>query len=194
MFPFLAICRYPLGMHEGTIRDEDITASSQWYDSTGPQYARWVHLWQQIQAFFPLGYPTCGWGRRSPTLKTLFAASVFNLGSAQWKARRQWQWSQLWYRKFWLNIKEKKSFSMRMKWWDGDPDRWWCLSVWGLGCTRPWATQGSLGAVSRGWDWRLTGCLWPPSFSHSVNKSPKDLWLTGQPGTLPLGFLWSALN
>ncbi|XP_060613416.2 discoidin domain-containing receptor 2-like [Anolis sagrei] len=34
------ICRYPLGMHEGTIRDEDITASSQWYDSTGPQYAR----------------------------------------------------------------------------------------------------------------------------------------------------------
>uniref|UniRef100_A0A8C8SZ39 Discoidin domain-containing receptor 2 n=1 Tax=Pelusios castaneus TaxID=367368 RepID=A0A8C8SZ39_9SAUR len=36
----LAICRYPLGMHEGTIRDEDITASSQWYDSTGPQYAR----------------------------------------------------------------------------------------------------------------------------------------------------------
>ncbi|KAM8796553.1 discoidin domain-containing receptor 2-like [Eudromia elegans] len=35
-----AICRYPLGMQEGTIRDEDITASSQWYDSTGPQYAR----------------------------------------------------------------------------------------------------------------------------------------------------------
>ncbi|KAM9371041.1 discoidin domain-containing receptor 2-like [Phaethornis superciliosus] len=35
-----AICRYPLGMHEGTIRDEDITASSQWYESTGPQYAR----------------------------------------------------------------------------------------------------------------------------------------------------------
>ncbi|NXX46554.1 DDR2 protein, partial [Tricholaema leucomelas] len=35
-----ALCRYPLGMHEGTIRDEDITASSQWYDSTGPQYAR----------------------------------------------------------------------------------------------------------------------------------------------------------
>uniref|UniRef100_A0A8C0GC10 Discoidin domain-containing receptor 2 n=1 Tax=Chelonoidis abingdonii TaxID=106734 RepID=A0A8C0GC10_CHEAB len=34
----VAICRYPLGMHEGTIRDEDITASSQWYDSTGPQY------------------------------------------------------------------------------------------------------------------------------------------------------------
>ncbi|KAF7237269.1 Discoidin domain-containing receptor 2 [Varanus komodoensis] len=27
-------------MHEGTIRDADITASSQWYDSTGPQYAR----------------------------------------------------------------------------------------------------------------------------------------------------------
>nr|XP_006123777.1 discoidin domain-containing receptor 2-like [Pelodiscus sinensis] len=40
LFSALAICRYPLGMHEGTIRDEDITASSQWYDSTGPQYAR----------------------------------------------------------------------------------------------------------------------------------------------------------
>ncbi|NXK11094.1 DDR2 protein, partial [Herpetotheres cachinnans] len=40
VFPSSAICRYPLGMHEGTIRDEDITASSQWYDSTGPQYAR----------------------------------------------------------------------------------------------------------------------------------------------------------
>uniref|UniRef100_A0A8C6VRU1 receptor protein-tyrosine kinase n=1 Tax=Naja naja TaxID=35670 RepID=A0A8C6VRU1_NAJNA len=35
-----SICRYPLGMYEGTIRDEDITASSQWYESTGPQYAR----------------------------------------------------------------------------------------------------------------------------------------------------------
>ncbi|XP_053328314.1 discoidin domain-containing receptor 2-like [Spea bombifrons] len=35
-----AICRYALGMHDRTIRDEDITASSQWYESTGPQYAR----------------------------------------------------------------------------------------------------------------------------------------------------------
>ncbi|KAG9467028.1 hypothetical protein GDO78_015752 [Eleutherodactylus coqui] len=35
-----AICRYALGMHDRTIRDEDITASSQWYESTGPQFAR----------------------------------------------------------------------------------------------------------------------------------------------------------
>ncbi|XP_064420345.1 discoidin domain-containing receptor 2 isoform X2 [Latimeria chalumnae] len=36
----LVQCRYALGMQEGTIRDEAITASSQWYESTGPQYAR----------------------------------------------------------------------------------------------------------------------------------------------------------
>ncbi|KAM4662872.1 discoidin domain-containing receptor 2-like [Discoglossus pictus] len=35
-----AMCRYALGMHDRTIRDEDITASSQWHESTGPQYAR----------------------------------------------------------------------------------------------------------------------------------------------------------
>ncbi|XP_026176758.1 discoidin domain-containing receptor 2 [Mastacembelus armatus] len=35
-----AHCRYALGMHDKRIKDEDITASSQWYDTTGPQYAR----------------------------------------------------------------------------------------------------------------------------------------------------------
>ncbi|XP_066569304.1 discoidin domain-containing receptor 2 isoform X1 [Amia ocellicauda] len=35
-----AHCRYPLGMQDGRIKDSDITASSQWYESTGPQYAR----------------------------------------------------------------------------------------------------------------------------------------------------------
>lgn len=35
-----AHCRYPLGMEDGRIKNDDITASSQWYDSTGPQYAR----------------------------------------------------------------------------------------------------------------------------------------------------------
>ncbi|XP_048857768.1 discoidin domain-containing receptor 2 isoform X2 [Brienomyrus brachyistius] len=35
-----AHCRYPLGMEDGRIKDDDITASSQWYDTTGPQYAR----------------------------------------------------------------------------------------------------------------------------------------------------------
>ncbi|XP_076127216.1 discoidin domain-containing receptor 2 [Alosa pseudoharengus] len=35
-----AHCRYPLGMEDGRIKDDDITASSQWYDTTGPRYAR----------------------------------------------------------------------------------------------------------------------------------------------------------
>lgn len=35
-----AQCRYALGLEDGRIRDEAITASSQWYDTTGPQYAR----------------------------------------------------------------------------------------------------------------------------------------------------------
>uniref|UniRef100_A0A674CZP8 Discoidin domain-containing receptor 2 n=1 Tax=Salmo trutta TaxID=8032 RepID=A0A674CZP8_SALTR len=35
-----AHCRYPLGMEDGRIQDHAITASSQWYETTGPQYAR----------------------------------------------------------------------------------------------------------------------------------------------------------
>ncbi|KAL7836153.1 hypothetical protein AOLI_G00274370 [Acnodon oligacanthus] len=35
-----ALCRYPLGMEDGRIKNDDITASSQWYDTTGPQYGR----------------------------------------------------------------------------------------------------------------------------------------------------------
>ncbi|XP_070820825.1 discoidin domain-containing receptor 2 [Chaetodon trifascialis] len=35
-----AHCRYALGMEDGRIKDDDITASSQWYETTGPQYAR----------------------------------------------------------------------------------------------------------------------------------------------------------
>ncbi|XP_030647304.1 discoidin domain-containing receptor 2 [Chanos chanos] len=35
-----ALCRYPLGMEDGRIKNADITASSQWYDTTGPRYAR----------------------------------------------------------------------------------------------------------------------------------------------------------
>lgn len=35
-----AHCRYALGMEDGRIKDADITASSQWYETTGPQYAR----------------------------------------------------------------------------------------------------------------------------------------------------------
>ncbi|TRY96706.1 hypothetical protein DNTS_005949 [Danionella cerebrum] len=35
-----AHCRYPLGMEDGRIRNEDLNASSQWYETTGPRYAR----------------------------------------------------------------------------------------------------------------------------------------------------------
>lgn len=35
-----AICRYPLGMSGGHIPDEDITASSQWSESTAAKYGR----------------------------------------------------------------------------------------------------------------------------------------------------------
>ncbi|CAJ1069644.1 discoidin domain-containing receptor 2 isoform X1 [Xyrichtys novacula] len=35
-----AHCRYALGMEDGRIKNDDITASSQWYETTGPQYAR----------------------------------------------------------------------------------------------------------------------------------------------------------
>ncbi|XP_014885428.1 discoidin domain-containing receptor 2 isoform X1 [Poecilia latipinna] len=33
-------CRYALGMEDGRIPNEDLTASSRWYETTGPQYAR----------------------------------------------------------------------------------------------------------------------------------------------------------
>ncbi|XP_053325153.1 discoidin domain-containing receptor 2 [Spea bombifrons] len=35
-----AVCRYPLGMSSGQIPDEDITASSQWSESTAAKYGR----------------------------------------------------------------------------------------------------------------------------------------------------------
>ncbi|KAM9324483.1 discoidin domain-containing receptor 2-like [Gastrophryne carolinensis] len=35
-----AVCRYPLGMTARQIPDEDITASSQWSESTAPKYGR----------------------------------------------------------------------------------------------------------------------------------------------------------
>ncbi|TNN52201.1 Discoidin domain-containing receptor 2 [Liparis tanakae] len=35
-----AHCRYALGMEDGRIKDDDITASSQWHETTGPQFAR----------------------------------------------------------------------------------------------------------------------------------------------------------
>ncbi|XP_029467551.1 discoidin domain-containing receptor 2-like [Rhinatrema bivittatum] len=50
----LEICRYPLGMHDGTIHDDDITASSQWYESTGPRYAR-LHREEGDGAWCPAG-------------------------------------------------------------------------------------------------------------------------------------------
>uniref|UniRef100_A0A8C6KZF5 receptor protein-tyrosine kinase n=1 Tax=Nothobranchius furzeri TaxID=105023 RepID=A0A8C6KZF5_NOTFU len=51
---FLEHCRYALGMEDGRIKDEDITASSQWYDTTGPQYAR-LHCDNGDGAWCPKG-------------------------------------------------------------------------------------------------------------------------------------------
>uniref|UniRef100_A0A4W3HHF3 Discoidin domain-containing receptor 2 n=1 Tax=Callorhinchus milii TaxID=7868 RepID=A0A4W3HHF3_CALMI len=36
----LSLCRYALGMQDGTIGDKDITASSEWYESTGARFGR----------------------------------------------------------------------------------------------------------------------------------------------------------
>ncbi|KAF6716962.1 Discoidin domain-containing receptor 2, partial [Oryzias melastigma] len=33
-------CRFPLGLEDGRVKDEDISASSKWYQTTGPQFAR----------------------------------------------------------------------------------------------------------------------------------------------------------
>uniref|UniRef100_A0A8C4ZZA2 Tyrosine-protein kinase receptor n=1 Tax=Gadus morhua TaxID=8049 RepID=A0A8C4ZZA2_GADMO len=40
MCVFYIHCRSALGMQDGRIKDSDITASSQWYETTGPKYAR----------------------------------------------------------------------------------------------------------------------------------------------------------
>ncbi|GCB80295.1 hypothetical protein scyTo_0016151 [Scyliorhinus torazame] len=39
------LCRYALGMQDGTILDEDITASSEWYGSTAARYGRLEREW-----------------------------------------------------------------------------------------------------------------------------------------------------
>lgn len=39
-FSVSGVCRYPLGMSGGQIQDEDISASSQWSESTAARYGR----------------------------------------------------------------------------------------------------------------------------------------------------------
>lgn len=39
---FVEMCRYPLGMTGGQIEDEDISASSQWSESTAARFGRHV--------------------------------------------------------------------------------------------------------------------------------------------------------
>lgn len=51
-----AHCRYALGMEDGRIKDADITASSQWYETTGPQYAR-LNREEGDGAWCPKGQP-----------------------------------------------------------------------------------------------------------------------------------------
>ncbi len=45
------VCRSPLGMSRGQILDEDISASSQWSDSTAAKYGRYEHTHTHIQYF-----------------------------------------------------------------------------------------------------------------------------------------------
>lgn len=40
LYLIAAVCRYPLGMSGGHIPDEDISASSQWSESTAAKYGR----------------------------------------------------------------------------------------------------------------------------------------------------------
>lgn len=42
---FVEMCRYPLGMTGGQIQDEDISASSQWSESTAARFGRHVAWW-----------------------------------------------------------------------------------------------------------------------------------------------------
>lgn len=47
---FLEMCRYPLGMTGGQIQDEDISASSQWSESTAARFGRYcnTHYLRQL--------------------------------------------------------------------------------------------------------------------------------------------------
>lgn len=56
-----ASCRYPLGMSGGHIPDEDITASSQWSESTAARYGRWGWLHQSLNAGGN-GHTAMAWG------------------------------------------------------------------------------------------------------------------------------------
>ncbi|XP_037535930.1 discoidin domain-containing receptor 2 [Nematolebias whitei] len=47
-------CRYALGMEDERVKDEDLTASSQWYETTGPQNAR-LNLEKGDGAWCPKG-------------------------------------------------------------------------------------------------------------------------------------------
>lgn len=60
------VCRYPLGMSGGQIRDEDISASSQWSESTAARHGRYVslqdkHRWREYTLTqFTLGAALAG--------------------------------------------------------------------------------------------------------------------------------------
>ncbi|GCC18779.1 hypothetical protein chiPu_0020889 [Chiloscyllium punctatum] len=42
------LCRYALGMQDGTIADEDITASSEWYGSTAARFGRFLKAFDEV--------------------------------------------------------------------------------------------------------------------------------------------------
>lgn len=51
IYLFLEMCRYPLGMTGGQIQDEDISASSQWSESTAARFGRHVCLFFHTAMF-----------------------------------------------------------------------------------------------------------------------------------------------
>ena len=51
---FVEMCRYPLGMTGGQIEDEDISASSQWSESTAARFGRHVGFFSYMSASFLL--------------------------------------------------------------------------------------------------------------------------------------------
>lgn len=48
---FSEMCRYPLGMTGGQIQDEDISASSQWSESTAARFGRYIDLFILYSSF-----------------------------------------------------------------------------------------------------------------------------------------------
>ncbi len=68
-FFFLGVCRSPLGMSRGQILDEDISASSQWSDSTAAKYGRYERT--HTHTVFSMSYSEDYRGRMGGLIKMM---------------------------------------------------------------------------------------------------------------------------